>query len=87
MSDNTPLRPATQTPTTSILDAGLAQLHADLAALPAGVDKQLVTVIDERGMRAGFAARIGDDWTISAEVEQRWRRQRPGARLVIGKSW
>lgn len=70
-----------------ILTSALGQVDADLALVPAGVDRVLVTAADDKGFSAGFAARLGDGWRMSATVEQRWKKQRPHARVTLVKTW
>lgn len=72
---------------TPIITSALAQLQADLAAMPAEASMVLVTAIDDKGFTTGFARRVGDGWSISAKVVQRWRRQRPDAKVVLAKTW
>ena len=71
----------------SILTVGRKQLEADLAGMPAAVKKRIVVAADEQGATFGFAQRTDNGWEISASVEQRWAKQRPNARLTLGKDW
>lgn len=64
-----------------------AVLARDLAQIPDGHTRALVAVVDERGARVGVAARIGDHWEVSGEVEKRWRQRGGEARLVLRGSW
>jgi hypothetical protein len=46
-----------------------------------------VTVIDDRGARVGFAARLGDGWTAGGELERKWNGRGIDKRIIIGKSF
>lgn len=72
---------------TPIMASALKQIEADLAQLPPDVDKQLVIAADSKGMTVGWAMRKTNGWQMSAQVEQRWAKQRPEARVTIAKSW
>jgi hypothetical protein len=72
---------------TPILASALKQLDADLAQLPPEVTKQLVVAADVKGMTIGWAMRTHNGWKLSAEVEQRWAKQRPEARVTLSKQW
>lgn len=75
-------------PSNSIIAAGLKAIEQELAQLPTGVNGAFVTVADARGLRVGVATRLGDgSWRLAAEVEQRWARQHPDARITVSKTW
>lgn len=64
-----------------------AALARDLAMIPEGHSRALVAVVDEHGMRAGVAARIGGEWEISGAVEKKWRQRGASARVTVRGSW
>lgn len=71
-----------------IIAAGLKAINQELAQLPEGKKGAFVTVADARGLRVGVATRLGDgSWKLSAEVEQRWAKQHPDAKLTVTKTW
>jgi hypothetical protein len=72
---------------TPILSSALKQIEADLARLPPDVNKQLVIAADERGMTMGLAIRKTHGWELSAQIEQRWAKQRPEARVIVKREW
>jgi hypothetical protein len=80
--------PTDQPSPNPIVAAGLKALDQELAQLPDGVNGAFVTVADARGMRVGLATRMGDgSWKLSAELEQRWARQYPDAKIRVTKTW
>lgn len=70
-----------------ILASALKQIEADLAQIPPGVDRVMVVAADEKGATVGFAGRVGEGWSLSMSVEQRWKKQRPNARVVLKREW
>lgn len=71
---------------TSIFEQAKAQLQADLAHVPDGHTVALVAVADTKGIRAGFAAKVGDHWQIGGELEKKWKAD-PSARVTVRASW
>lgn len=80
----TPTPPAPSVPLHEQVRDALAR---DLAMIPPGHSRALVAIVDERGARAGFATRIGDDWQIAGELEKRWRQRGGSARVTVRGSW
>lgn len=75
-------------PTNPLIASGLKAIDQELAHLPQGTKGAFVTVADARGLRVGVATRLGDgSWKVSAEVEQRWAKQHPDAKLTVTKTW
>jgi hypothetical protein len=70
-----------------ILKSALEQIDRDLAALPPHVTTQLVIAADERGATIGWVTRTMHGWRLSAQVEQRWAKQLPDARVTMVKEW
>lgn len=56
----------------SILETGLAQVRASLAHLPPDRRVAVVgTLTDNLTVRAGVAARIGNEWVFAADFEKK----------------
>lgn len=77
----------THPPPNPILSSALAQIDADLALVPPHVQTVVVAAADDQGLSAGVATRFGHGWKLSATVEQRWRRQRPNAKVTLVRQW
>lgn len=66
----------------------LATQHKELFAfIPADHDGVLITVADDRGARVGFAYKVGDDWTVGAELERKWKGRGVDGRVIVGHSF
>lgn len=74
-------------PTPTFLEQALADQARSLALIPSDHNAVMITVIDDRGARVGFAARIGDTWTLSGELERKWNGRGIDKRIIIGKSF
>ena len=71
-----------------LVASGIRAINQELINLPPDTKGAFVTVADARGMRVGVATRMGDgSWKVSAEVEQRWAKQLPDAKLMVTKTW
>lgn len=77
----------TPAPAPSLRDQVTAQLAEDLAIIPSGHSRALIAIIDERGMRAGFAARVEETWEVGGELEKRWRDRGARAHVAVRGSW
>jgi len=71
----------------TFLEQAMAEQSALLASIPEDHDAVMVTVIDDRGARVGFAARLGAGWTAGGELERKWNGRGIDKRIIIGKSF
>ena len=70
-------------PSPSILEQGLAQVQKALAVVPPGKRSAIVAGVDADGeIFFGAAARINDEWALSADLE--WRvKEKPRAQFSV----
>lgn len=72
----------------TFLEQALSEQKALLDQIPADHNAVMVTVIDDRGARVGFAARVGDSgWSVGGELERKWNGRGIDKRIIIGKSF
>lgn len=71
----------------SFLETTLDEHNAELALIPKDHDAVMVTVIDNKGARIGFAARVGESWTISGDLEKRYHQRGVDGRVTFGYSF
>ena len=70
----------------TLLESLQSQHQQLFAAITDGHDGVMIT-IDDRGARVGFAYKLGNSWTVGAELERRWKQRGVNGRLIIGKSF
>jgi len=66
----------------------LTASHKELFAfIPEDHDGVMITVIDDRGARVGFAYKVGGNWTVGAELEKKWKGRGVDGRIIVGHSF
>lgn len=71
--------------TDSILTTGLQLVQKTLDAIPPGKQAAFVVQYDTDGntLRAGFAARLDDQWVLAADIEQALAKEPPRGHFWI----
>lgn len=74
-------------PTPTFLEQALSEQSQLLNQIPEDHNAVMVTVIDNRGARVGFGARLDHGWTVGGELERKWNGGGIDKRIIIGKSF
>ena len=72
---------------TNILQTGMEILAKDLTKLPPEKKGALVVMADSNSVRMGMVYKINDNWHMSAELVQQWKKKLPDAQITISGTW
>lgn len=70
----------------SIQDS-INKINQDLAALPPEARGALVVTTNNKGLTISVATKLGDNWKLSAGLEQKMSKTKPDFYVGISKVW